>query len=315
MKRATWEWGSVAKLILVIVVFFFLLSATGLFAKVIDEVAKKGGCDLSIVVSTLHIDKTLPEGCMKFKTLAIQDLAAGLSKAKNRIEEWKKEPEKYKEALREFKYDGKDDTILYEYALDEYMAKSMKSCWDLVYKGQLPLFPNTWDWFDWTLGNEIKGNPDVIEGPKIAGLYIAQIKGPPVFCIPCERIKFDDSIKRKFASKSGRITSLPVWMKNNAILPKSELTKDIKVYDNTAYAEYLEDDAHKGIFQRRDEFNVNEAQTILYARVNVYRYWGWANWAGNFVGLISNEEVDKPVNTIAVAPYGEIGEKCHVLIT
>ncbi len=341
MKKADVLSPTFVTIIALAVAAIVLFGASGAFGSMTKKVIKTNNCQWSFALNA--VTKTPPECEAVYSTLTKQDLSKGTTKAAKRIEEWHNKVEEltekekkgqelsyseeliksgYSQALEYFEYQEEytaDDLQLYEYAMDEYIAKSMKSCWTKVWKGKPPIFNEWWDRYDlkfFTLGEDIDP-PKTLRGDKEWSSFIADKYGPPVFCVLCERIKFDEDVKELFrnSDKGTTISSLSAWMDNNPVIPKGSLPEDLDFFDNTPFSEFIQDDVHKGIFRHKFEYNVEDSLAILYSRINVYEPEQWKQSAFERIGWYTDEDIKEPVNVIAPIPYTEIGQRCHVLIS
>jgi len=264
-----------------------LLSATGMFADVIEKVADTSVCTWSLGLNAM-LD--LPPHCRaKYTTLTIGNLSKRTKYAKNRIIDFEADSGKYSEALNKFphkdSYNSDNDAILYEFAMDEYIAKSLKSCWAKIPRNA-PIF-SEWD---------------------------EHLIKRPVNCILCERIKFGNDVKEKFSHKH-EIDSLDVWMDYNPIFSIKDAPGKVEYEDPRSYSQYLEDEVSGGYFSHNFVYSVDEPIAVLYARVNPFKGFTWAQRGLSRIGWYPKEEVSEPVNLITIVPYKEVGERCDYLVS
>ena len=318
MSRAQLN-SSLVSLVLIAVALVLLLLTSSSFADIIKGVAKKSGCEWSFALNSLI--GIQPECKAKLTSLSLSDIAPRLGADSKKIDEWhdlnKKDTEKkvYDKILETFPYrQTKNEDTLYEYAMDEYIAKSMKSCWDKVWKGELPIFDEWWNTIDTSLFAD-KEQARKLTGDIETDNWFFQTYDAPVQCVVCERIKFGDDIKKKFQGR--QIQSLSPWMDFHPVLPRANINgkvDDKLPYDNTPYSKYVLDDVHRDIFHSRYVYTTDEPYAILYSRINIFKAAHWTEKMANWVGIISDEEFTQPVNMITIVPYREVGERCHALV-
>jgi len=225
----------------------------------------------------------------------------------------------------ETKYDEKD-TILLEYGIDKIMAEEAKNCWDIMWKGKFPFFDRWWSLID--CESKKCENADTAWEwlTSHAKIWDYKVKGPPVFCFLCSRITFDEEVANKFNGKE-EIKSLAEWMGST---PVSEYGKVV------SYAEYTQDDVHKGLWEASGErynYYVREppyAVSIIYARVNqdvlmhfiqtmkdLRKIPQFGKLALNMLGFnfnIPEDEIEGDLNALFVVPYAQAAEKCTYMV-
>jgi hypothetical protein len=239
-----------------------------------------------------------------------------------------------------------------EWAMDKTIANEMKYCWDITGRGKLDLFSN-WGIIQCKQGDgafrpctndemkkiyeENKGKALVsgmvggilgVKTPVIGGITLgassaiaSAAAGPliwerilgnikedtaPTFCVLCARIKFDEEVKNSF--QNNEIKSMGAWLANNPVT-------DIGDYSKVSYAQYLQNDAFKGIWASNQGYSYtpNQAYAVLYTRVNTF---GMPKYYDNFVTLASGATSSdvKDIQTIQLVEYKDIQNKCTVLI-
>lgn len=312
--------GKLLTIVILTVSMVVLLMTSTSFGNVIRNVAKTSSCNWNFAVNAIT---SLPPECeATYSTLTMKNLSKGTVRAAKRIEEFNAEPRKYAKALEHFPYQEKyseEDLTLYEYAMDEYIAKRMKSGWDKVWKGKLPIFDDWWNIVDWTFFGFTDAEAEkgrTVQGEEAIDIWLLKVYDPPTFCVLLERIKFGEDIKKKFGDRGRlRIDSLSPWMDNNPLVAKGSVPNKIHYYDNTPYSKYLEDDVHVGLFRQRFNYELDKNYAILYSRVNVYKGKQYAETVLDWLGVYDEEDLSKPINVISLVPYEEIGQRCHVLIS
>lgn len=330
------EFVVIAAFAFAFVVFLFILGPKIWLA--LSGAGETGVCNWNLLVhafTKMGGKEIVPAECQA-KRITVDEpmLNAQLKYASRRmnkmLEEAKDEKlkEQYKLILKQFN-DPKNEQQLYEFALNKIVADELKNCWTKVFQGKLPLFDEWYNKFDlrlWGIFAEDKELKEMNEKDFITawkGLGIANVYGPPTFCVICSRIKFDKNIEKKLGKS--KVTSLKDWLSFNP-MPRT----------NEPYMRFLADgrtkahDSEEGqpsenalYFQKFDySISVEEPLAVLYSRVNTYKATQWVGNVGGWLGITEapQEAVDRlaiiPYNNVAKS-YSEVGQEagnCVVII-
>jgi len=297
-------------LVLLIIVFVF-------FGSILQEQAPKRECQWNLLLSAitkvpLVSAETLPPDCQMTRINVTKDQLISKEDLN------KKEVIKFNRDYSNQKYvnfnpDNKDNEKQWlEYEMDSILANEIKDCWEVAWMGQMPIFKEWWSLFECKPDTNGEYKCDCSEG-KDCKLYQElwdrvkvwnyQVKGPPVFCLLCSRIKFEDKIIADF--KATPIKSLPEWMQKHPIAGDTQLR---------SYYEYTQDDVNRGLFAPAYIYSVDTPLAVVYARVNVKQPTQVWDAALEWTGIKDANEVNKPINSLSLIPYSEVGEKCTYII-
>lgn len=202
----------------------------------------------------------------------------------------------------------------YEYALNEVVAKEMKSCWKRLGEGKLPLFD------EWLKDNTKTGSKAI--------------------CVICSRLEFDAEVRERVGKTE--ITSLTEWLRNNP-------SQQYRVGEDTVLSmyEYIQDpDTYDANMQPEYKYAVDKPLAVVFSRTNrhFFRAWigevvadGWTytkegvsaayDWITHKEAELSDveqQEQQQPEFTpkadvrgwdlLLVVPYDHVGSYCGYLV-
>ncbi|MBD3304649.1 hypothetical protein GF343_05920 [Candidatus Woesearchaeota archaeon] len=291
--------------IIVLVVFILIIPS---FRQVLEGAVQTGECQWDMLFSALMQAGSMGlGGSSEFKScraryvnITMEDLYEYQLEAAQRMQVYRKNPKLYDDIVAQgFGVSPEDDPSLYydkqlEWAMNKIIADEMRTCWNKVWKGNLPIFDQWWNLVDFTFFGALdKGySEEQLKNIDDWNAGILEVYGPPTFCIICARIKFGRDVRMKFKNKP--IASLMAWMSDNpAPDSKQSYLKELLEGQTIPSKLFL----HKYIY------TVDEPHAIVYKRVNPHKVAAVARWFGSKVGL-SEEAVT--VNQIVIAPYDMI---------
>jgi hypothetical protein len=241
--------------------------------------------------------EAIPPDCEMLRVnLSKKQLEKKISTSKKEIIDF--DTKYYENKYTSFNIDKNQDML--EYELDRIIANEIKSCWEVAWMGQMPIFKEWWDLFT-CYGDERVCKCKTKDCGNIGKAIDISNSAAPAFCLICSRIKFDDEIQTEFESKI--ISTLPEWMKNHEVITDAK---------SRSYYEYVMDDDNIGIFAPEYKYQVNEPLAVVYGRVNVLRPQQAIEGIGNFVGIL--DETSKAQNFLGLIPYSEVSNKCTYII-
>lgn len=345
MNRKGITHETVAGLILVLAGAAILL---GMFVPKLFEVLKSQaevtGCEWSIVKSSLTRFggfESIPVECKAKRIDLTGDEIVMLREASSdRIKDMNNDV-RIRPNLKYFRVGGDEIPNYDEFTLNGIIAKELAQCWDKVLKGKPPIFDQWWSLLHCkdvngalrpckledfsTVYKETKNVRTLpvylipvlnqfnlaVDAGRFVWKYAEgdfKIREPPVFCILCSRISFDNRLKFLFRDEQ-TIRSLPEFMKN---------TPDVRTGE--AYWKYISDGQTQisGPFQPSYEYSTNQNLAVLYQRVNPHQLWETGSWVSQWLGF---EKFAEPVSLLKLVPYGDVmkplergGGGCAVLI-
>ncbi len=276
----------------------FVIFATALlvlwfpkFYTLFEKSATKSKCELSIGISSLTRSVALGKETIEINcpanriTINKTTLDKNYAKSKEAIQAWAKF-DKYANTAPYFRKQGAQPQkeLIYEHALDQAIAQEMKDCWEKVFRGKLPVFDQWWKIFGYE------------DESKFWQVWNIEKKGPPVFCIVCSRIKFNQQDMQEI-NLTKEITSLNEWMYNTPA--------DMKTL--TPYYDYIiEGQTPSDLLTPEYIYNTNEPHAVIYKRVNIHKLGeiiqGVASWLGyqpmetvNKLELVSYNKIKTPI--------------------
>jgi len=295
-------------LILLVIVFIT-------FGSILQEQAPKRECQWNLLLSAitkvpLVSAETLPPDCQMTRINVTKDQLVKKEDLN------KKEIETFNNKYPSQKYvnfNPANEKQLLEYEMDSILANEIKDCWEVAWMGQMPIFKEWWDMYKCET-NKDTGKYDCECSPgkqcSLSGELYDKLKfwnydvnGPPVFCLLCSRIKFDDSIVQEF--RATPIKSLPEWMQKHPVAGDTQVR---------SYYEYTQDDVNRGLFAPDYIYSIDEPLAVVYARVNVKQPTQVWDKALEWTGIKDADQVNKPVNSLALMPYSKVGDKCTYII-
>ncbi len=248
-NKKGYEWWMV---VIAIASFFLLGVLMTIYAGIFGGVSSSGDdrlCQLSAVANAYGKTATGGEifklDCpMDTITITKKDLENSKfrKQAKENIEQWGFKGSKVF-----------DDEKLDEWVLNSIVAKQMARWWSNMGEGHLDsLFDNWWQFFGCGGGklDSCKGWYQYIN-PMNWETY-----GPPKLCVIGTRIKFDETVTKKF---SGPILSLSEWTQKNPI-PNTKIS----------YYEYLQDDTilqQSSLFIKGYNYDVSKPYVVIYVKI------------------------------------------------
>ncbi len=220
--------------------------------------------------------------------------------------------EKYKRFNDKFKDMSKSQKE-YEYAVDEFVAKELDSCWRKVVRGKLPMFDEWWNLVDVPLlglRNVDAKSYDAEFKSKWSALGLIDIWGPPTFCIVCANIKFDDALIAKL--KDSEVDSLNDWLNHHSVNKFGD-----------SYYKYLVEGQTIPSTLFIPRYGVKDLKTtnsIIYKRVNPHASTAWLQKAKQLVWK-TDGELPPIISELKLVPYEDVskpytsgGESCVYVI-
>ena len=240
-----------------------------------------------------------PECQMKRITLTYDELAKNKAKAQKEI---KKHNDKFEKTPEfKFSYDIKNDDDLLRYEMDKAIAKELRTCWQTGWEGNMNFFDEWWRFYEPFWGeDEVPGQETLID------LFVGEFKRPPINCIACARIKFDDDLKARFQNEN--IKTINEWMQKTPIPADPE---------QKSYWEYtLPDQSLESIYRAGERFDYDTDKTYLiaFARVNVHK---GAEYVRDVIDLFpgySEDDHPEDISTLILIPYEDANEYCTFMI-
>jgi len=231
---------------------------------------EKAQCEWSIVVSGLSQlaaggIQVIPPECNAHRfSVSVDDVKKASDKSKERIKQV--QTKKYEEAIRGTPFAGSiTDQLAYEHELNRIVAEEMKDCAEKTLKGKLPLFDRWWSLFTceengvkkpcssadtfWSVAFIPYGLGSLAIGQK-------EIARPPVLCVICSRIQWDERLAKDVGKTN--IDSLSAWMNFN--YPK---------LGGDSYAEEIIpwQTEVTGLFWPRYEYSITNPLAVVFAYV------------------------------------------------
>lgn len=281
--------------ILFSIVALVMIISLNRYTTLFESTGEKAACEWSVFLSggtkILGVE-TIPIKCKADRiTLAKEDLVKNYPKANNAIKLMRKRSPKLAVPMKH--YVGTiDDRKKMQYLVDEKIALAMKSCWDKVLWGEMPIF-NDW--------NGLLG----VDSDKKAKWYQYHTI-PPTTCIICSTITFSEELQSVVGKEPKN--SLPEWMKLHMV-PGDQ--------DKRTYYQYNLDDLRKTETRQEIPYGVTEEQAVIYGRINKHklRQWSelatdltWWAWTGDY-----SSEKDH-VDILTIIPYKDLKNVCHYAI-
>ncbi|MEM4263950.1 MAG: hypothetical protein QW666_03605 [Candidatus Woesearchaeota archaeon] len=309
--------------VIALVVLLFIVPELG---KKLYAAGSKGECEWNVLVSALTRTpglgfENIPVECKaKYRNVTMADLQANYPSAEKMMDIYKKK----NYPIANIFNNPSDKLQLAEWSMDKIVADEMVECWDKVWHGEMPLFDVWYRLIDYkkdvidTLSDdqlkEVEANKIPIQIEKMSMLDYLKVwnirfKEPPIFCIVCARLKFDDDVKKQFATKP-TITSLTHWLMSNPVPGTSE-----------NYYLYILPDWLKNKIAQQYSYNVNEPIAIVYARINMHKIATVTDPIVTLLGLQSKDEAQDKADKIIVVPYDKVilpfeknGANCHYVL-
>lgn len=252
-----------------------------------EESASQGKCQVSVAASGLTKSIALGKETIEINcpanriTINKTNLDPNYQKSKEAIQAWAKY-DKYANTAPYFRKQGgqPQKELIYEHALDGVVAGEMKDCWEKVFKGKIPVFNQWWNLFGYE------------EESSFWEVWNIEKRGPPVFCIVCSRIKFNEK-DMEAINLTKEITSLNEWMYNT---PESAKTL-IPYYDYI-----IDGQTPSALLTPEYIYDTREPYAVIYKRVNIHKLGeiiqGIASWLGY--------EPMEAASTLELVPYNKI---------
>ncbi len=295
---------------LAIMLVVFIVVFVGIYPTISQKLyaaESESKCSWSILLASVQklgsagIAEGIPEGCKaKTLTVSMKELEKGQKLAKNKIQEYIDKKDVYNAQF----FTSTSPNMLNEFALDKIIADELVSCWEKVFKGNMPLFDQWWRFYKPFWGKDQPGS-----GPEALDLWLlGEIKRAPVNCVICSRITFSDDVITNFGNRE--VDSLMEFMSLNPV-PKTK----------TPYLQYVyEGQPGSDLLKPYYKFSVtNEGLAIIYERVNVQSAKSILETPVKWIGLISEKSQD--LNYLKLVPYSQesiiapdTGEGCTLII-
>jgi len=300
MKKAQTESTLGTVIIVLMIITVLAVVFIPKIVKYFKDKGESGVCEWSIALNAFKKSfllgaEKIPPNC-KAKVLQINQtvLESKKKKAQKDLGFFRKDA-RYKDTIRYF--NSTSNHINYEYSLDGIIADELVDCWSKVWRGKVSVFDEWWNIIECCTKfdenkNCIETEPctsNLIVGGAIP-LYAAYeyvvgdvvIKEPPVFCIICSRIIFNDDLQN--LGLPSKITSLNEWMYLNRMKATS---------DN--YYEYLsEGQTIAGrLTKQKYDFSPNADYAIVYRRINVHKLKQAGEWALGFLEAKPSEDINR----------------------
>lgn len=287
-----------------IIVIFVLIIIFGNLASIMKGASHAKICEYSLFVTAATKTPIIqninipPECQMKRVTLTYDDLAKDKNRAKKEI---LKHNEKYKDNPFSYNPDTTKDEVI-KYEMDKALAKELKSCWQIGWQGNFNFFDEWWKFYELPWEDEIRNQE------KAWDAWITKFTGsplrPPVNCIACARVKFDDELQRRFSGEN--LKSINEWMQKTPVPADPQ---------QLSYWEYtLPDQSLESIYKAGERFSydIDKPYLIAFARINVHRVTDAVAWTAETLNLI--EDVPEDMSTLLLIPYEDANKYCTFII-
>ncbi len=339
-KRGEITTSEIGKAILSLVILAFFIAIMFPALKLLfEDTAGAGACKWELFLTTFSRitgERSIPQSCrMQIHTITKENLTrrradklyTPVQEAERGMKLWW-DDNRFGESAPYFRGSYKDtylpdEPILYEWAADKIVAERMRYCWDKVDQGNVQLFDNWYDVIDWHIfgyGEDAKPKPVWGNEQEAWETWFMNIKKPPVLCIICDQIKFDNDLQQMFGSRD--IISLDEWMRNSP-LPEDVLAGSNRI---ASYYEYVT--PQLGFFEPKYSYQMSEPQAVIYTRiplwdVNVFNIIeqpteiidDFVVWSGIQIYSLARDGLPKKVDRIHVIPYREVSARCNFVIS
>src|SRR3989344_601510 len=215
-----------------------------------------------------------------------------------------------------------------QFRLNEVMGKELKDCWEKTGRGRLDLFSD-W-WVPLKLGEEGSPEPDqsAWEGwLATARSVIHGYKGPPVNCIICSRIKFDEdfSVDSSSDPQGNDPFTLDTYLKNTPH-PNPQVLSEVSGERMSLYEFLFDNDVNPELYTPSWKYDAKKDRpyAVVFARINVLKTTSAAQNAviysqdlaelfGINFEIMGKEGKSKPVDRVLLIPYDEVVKTCTQL--
>jgi hypothetical protein len=243
-----------------------------------------------------------PECSMQRITIAEENLTKGFRKAVREIESYNR---KHGPEYGSMPYDPTIQKELLEYELDEAMAKLLRQCWDTAWRGEENFFDEWYKLYQFPWEDAAKSQ-DKDKLWDAWSDYIGSALRPPVNCLACARVKFDQQIKDELGGE--RLIKLNEWMRKTPVPADPHA---LSYWEYTLTEKNLE-----SLFAgaTRFEYDVDKPYLVAYARVNVHTA---AEFISDVKDIFPNYDESmhpEDVSTLLLIPYEEMYEHCTFVI-
>jgi hypothetical protein len=278
--------GTMATVLALLGVFVILVVFVTRGLVTVEHSGRESVCQLSAWANCLEHAGTLGMSSFglkcptKLKTITMADLEEGKSLAKKEMAALAVD---FKGLIGKNKYvtNSPSNDLALEFVLNKIVAEGMKTCWE-DFRGVPCLFSRWWSPFCNTKQKDCGG---IIER-----LRVWDSERVPSYCVICERIKFDDEIKKKFR------LAIPLnkWMEVN------------EVSAGVSYAEYLKDDV--GSLNSYSVAVQHEPLAIVFGKVNLDFFNSYFKYIIN--PLFGEKAVLKDTRSLILVSYENVGAYC-----
>lgn len=297
------------------------------FTKQLFAAGEKGECQWSVLVSALTRTpglslENIPISCKaNYMNMTLEDVQANYKTAVKAIKGYKDKGPEYNDIYKIFNTLNSENQLA-EWSTNKIIADEMVSCWDKVWKGQMPMFDEWWKIIGYSKSSAdaetlskaqgLPGKEEEMRWYHYAYLWNLQWKSPPTFCIICARIKFGKDLP--WALGKNDVDSLATWMMFNQV-PRT----------NANYFEYLlSEDMKKtpALFRSHAiKYDVLKPYAVIYQRINIHKVDEVSQGILDTIGLTRTEETDKKVDRVLLIPYDSVllpydqgGANCNYVI-
>ncbi len=360
MKKGYMTIHGIMGILLILVVFMILFGATPLYYQIISNFGEDTQCQASFIASamTRTLGKTVIDPKCQTKRITfvvdqkeegqtetggekkaiLRDYSSNLPSLPHdtvaRVEAWNDivddNPEfsdnlKYTyyedyEDLTDKKELEEEDYITMRYNMDYLMADELQRCWQIVGRGNLPLFDEYWKFIGCrdSEGGPVRECKDADDfWSNVENIRAWKTRPTANFCVLCSRVKFDTELQEKFHEE---YESINVWMKVNPYT--TSLTGDVS---EKSYYEYVIDDSFKGIgAQPYFSYTTDEAQAVVFIRYNWHKGSQFAAGAvqisDNILGKLPfyegtfDNQIVHYYNSLQIIPYSELSNECNYIV-
>lgn len=313
----------------ILIALVALLLVVPHFTKQLFAASEEGECQWSVLVSALTRTpglsmENIPISCKaKYMNVTLEDMQVNYGTASKAIKFYNSKGPEYDAIYKIFNTPNSENQLA-EWSVNKIIADEMVSCWDKVWKGQMPMFDEWWKIIGYSQASadqetlskaRAEGLPSTekeMSWYQYAYLWNLQWKSPPTFCIVCARIKFGKDIMPALGKE--HVDSLTPWMMFNAV-PRTSIT----------YFEYLLSEDQKNtpaLFRTHEiKYDTLKPYAVVYQRINIHKVDGISQGILDTIGLVSTEETDKKVDRVLLLPYESVlvpydqgGANCNYVI-
>lgn len=298
-------------LIMGLVVFIIVLKFGGAILHLVKGSGEDFGCVLSSIINAytkIYGSSIFKLNC-PVKTIKITDADLNKLLIKDEIKYLNTELiETQKTTFENMKDEKERELALKKYNLNKIIANEMKSCWNKLGRGEMPLFSQPQFWI--SLNTKYENKNTISGAEKILNWAHIYVQDAPTVCVICSTIVADSGLNPKLI---GSEINLDSWLTKNPVIGVLSFK-----FTSISYYEFLLDDvfAHT-IFRPTYLYSLNsdEPLAVVFTRTNAFYLFGLTTakgWATDIKNLLSKEDEGNKfagVDSIALAPYSQLRKR------